>query len=131
MIITLQDAQELDSTITQDQLDAYESAVRQLTHNNFQVTSVRGYGLTITGDTVTFKKDRLTAALKDGDTVELNGTGVNDGLYTVKSTADKTVTLDRAPRLAGTYTDATLTFPMRHARSGRDVPAERARLCFE
>jgi hypothetical protein len=41
MIITLVEAQEIDPNATQGQLDAYESAIRQLTANNFQDTSCR------------------------------------------------------------------------------------------
>ncbi len=109
MIITLQAAQALDSTITQDTLDSYETAIRQVTHNNFQVTSVRAWGVMIEGDTATFRSDELTAALKADDTVEINGSGVNDGLYTVVSAENAAVTLDRAPRLAGTFSEATMT----------------------
>lgn len=109
MIITLQDAQAIDSSITQDALDAFETAIRQLTHNNFQVTSVRAWGVTVDGDTVTFRRDNLTPALKEGDTVELSNIPVNDGLYVVQSVENGEVKLDRAPRLAGTFSEAIMT----------------------
>ena len=110
MIITLQAAQAIDSSITQDMLDSYETAIRQLTHNNFQVTVVRAWEVTVDGDTVTFKRDDLTAAIKVNDTVELSNTAANDGLYTVKVKAGATLTLDRPPRLPGTFSDAILTW---------------------
>ena len=41
MILSLGDAREIDIDITQDDLDAFETSVRELTNNNFQNTFVR------------------------------------------------------------------------------------------
>lgn len=109
MIITLADAQTIDPTITQDRLDSYETAIRAITHNNFQLPEVRGRGLTISGDVVTFDRDNLTEALLAGDTVQLGGAGANDGLYTAKSVADGSLTLSDAPRLSGYFSAAIVT----------------------
>lgn len=110
MIITLQEAQAIDSSITQGALDSYEAAIRQLTNNNFQVSKVRARGLTIDDDKVTAKNDKLTKAVREGDTVEINGTSADDGLYTIKAIDGPTVTLDKTLRVAGDYRDAILTW---------------------
>jgi len=95
MIITLQDAQLIDPNITQERLDAYESAIRQLTNNNFQVLTARSIGATFEGALVTFddptppslKRKQDEALLKSvqvGDTVQINDAGTNDGLYVIE-----------------------------------------------
>lgn len=109
MILTLQEAQQLDSSIAQSTLDAYEAAIRQLTNNNFQLFEVRGTGLTIDGATVTIEDDDLTEAARTGDTIEINGAGVNDGLYTIVTVGTGTITLDREPRVADEFEDAIAT----------------------
>ena len=112
MIITLQDAQQIDPKITQARLDAYEAAIRQLTNNNFQVRAARSAGLTFAGDLVTFDpitpppREEITTLLnsvKVGDTVQISNADVNDGLYTVQDITDDSITLDRAVRRDGYF----------------------------
>ena len=45
MIITLGDARAIDDSITQDDLDALETSVRELTNNNFQNVHIRFKGI--------------------------------------------------------------------------------------
>lgn len=109
MIISLSDAQKINSAITQADLDAFEQTIRQITANTFQVKGVRARGIIIAGDTVAFKHDNLTESVIENDTLELHGAGVNDGLYTVKSKTESSIVLDRAPRRAGSFSEAILS----------------------
>lgn len=84
MILTIPDAQAINTNITQSDLDAFEQAVRALTHNNFQDFNVRGYELTLTGYTITMARGSTTG-LRVGDTVEINDTKYNNGLHVVKT----------------------------------------------
>lgn len=84
MILKLLDAQAINPSVTQSDLDAFEQAVRALTHNNFQDTNVRGYELTFTGQIITIARGS-TKGLRVGDTIEVNDTLYNNGLYVVKT----------------------------------------------
>lgn len=84
MILKLIEAQAINANITQSDLNAFEQAVRALTHNNFQDFNVRGYELTLTGSTITMARGSTTG-LRVGDTVEINDTKYNNGLYVVKT----------------------------------------------
>lgn len=84
MILKLIEAQAINANITQSDLNAFEQAVRALTHNNFQDFNVRGYELTLTGYTITMARGS-TIGLRVGDTVEINDTKYNNGLYVVKT----------------------------------------------
>jgi len=110
MIISLQEAKQLDSNITQATLDSYETAVRKLTNNNFQVTDIRSRGFTVKGNTVTLRDHRLVEYLLEDDTVQITDTGTIDGLYTVASVVDKTVTFHQTPRLSGDFHHGVVTF---------------------
>ena len=109
MIITLQDAKTIDPSVTQDRLDAYESAIRQLTNNNFQVMAVRSKGFTVEGNVVTFDDNILTDSLHEGETVEINDSRIIDGLYIAESVIPKSITLDRNTRKSGTFNRAIVT----------------------
>lgn len=106
MIIPLQQAQRFDPNITQDQLDGFEASIRQITSNNFQVKDVRGHGITIAENVVSFKRDLLTKSVRVGDTIEIYGAGINDGLYTIKDVNGLLLTLDVAPRVSGVFREA-------------------------
>lgn len=72
-----------DDQIT-SQLDAIEAVIRAYTNNNFQIRSIRFCGRS-EGRKIYGVPQFFTA----GDTVQISGSGVNDGLYTVKTvTAD-------------------------------------------
>lgn len=109
MIISLSDAQQINSSVTQADLDAFEQTIRQLTANTFQVKGVRAHGITIAGDAVSFKRDELTKSIIEGDTLEMHGAGANDGLYTVKAKTEHHITLDRPPRVSGSFPNAILS----------------------
>lgn len=86
MIISIDEALKLDSTATQEMCDGLESMVRKVTNNNFQVLNFRCHGLSLNGSIIS-TRDR-TDIYKIGDTIEVNGTQYNDGLYVVKSVSE-------------------------------------------
>ena len=95
MIITVEDLKkqvtcnDADDRIT-TRLEAIESVIRAYTNNNFQQREIRFAGrsenLSIYGSPRYF-----TA----GDTVQVSGSGVNDGLYTVKAVEVDRIELDK------------------------------------
>jgi len=109
VILTLREAQKYDPEITQDQLDGFEASLRQITSNNFQVKGIRGYGVTISDDTIVTRRDEISGSIRKGDTLEIYGAGVNDGLYTVKDVVGTIITLECAPRVAGVFREAIVS----------------------
>ena len=92
MIIPLVDAKLIDENITQEDLDAFESSVRRLTNNNFQNRYVRFEDISyIDGDRI--KVNEKIEGLRVNDTVEINYSKYNDGLYTVEEIKDKEIKL--------------------------------------
>lgn len=91
MIIALEDAQKIDSSIEQDDLDAFEQAVRTLTSNNFQMKQVRFNILSLDDEQVNLKSK--IQGIREGDTVEINYTTFNNGLYEVLGSSDTSLTL--------------------------------------
>lgn len=96
MIITLDEATKLDSTITQDDLDAFETSVRELTNNNFQNKHVRFNNISFVG-TSTILVKKVIRGLQVGDTIEVNYSHYNDGLYTVASIDGRQITVVGEP----------------------------------
>ena len=92
MIISLDEALKLDADATQDACDGLETMVRNLTNNNFQLTKFRIRGLGLSGSTIQANSGRLDI-FKTGDTIEINGTDYNDGLYVVESVSDDAITI--------------------------------------
>lgn len=83
MIITLEEAMELDSGITQDDLDAFEQSVRALTNNKFQNQRVRFENVQLIEPNI-IKLNNTPRGLRLGDTVEVNYSDFNNGLYVVE-----------------------------------------------
>ena len=96
MIISLSDAQTVDVDITQDDLDAFESAIRELTNNNFQNKHVRFENVSFTASNAVLVKEPIIG-LKVGDTVEVNYSHYNDGLYIVASIDGQQITVQDVP----------------------------------
>lgn len=92
MIISLEEALELDATATQETCDGLETMVRKLTNNNFQLIKFRIRGLRLSGNTIKASHGRVDI-FRAGDTIEINGTDYNDGLYFVKSVSDGVITI--------------------------------------
>lgn len=96
MIITLEEARKLNSSIEQDDLDAFETSVRELTNNNFQNKHVRFRGVEFVSDNIILVKE-VIRGLRVGDTIEVNYSHYNDGLFTVASIDGKQITVEGTP----------------------------------
>ena len=92
MIINLEEALKLDADATQETCDGLETMVRNLTNNNFQLTKFRIRGLRLSGSTIKASSGRVDI-FKTGDTIEINGTDYNNGLYVVESVSDGVITI--------------------------------------
>lgn len=91
MIISLEEAQTLDSTIQQADLDGLEVTVRNLTNNKFQNTGIRYKQLRFSGNQITCMFD--VKGIRVGDTVEINDSIYYDGLYMVESVNQRVIGL--------------------------------------
>ncbi|QBX15823.1 head-tail connector protein [Streptococcus equinus] len=87
MIISFEDALKIDKNATQEYCDGLETMVRVSTNNNFQNIRFRCSGLVLSDNEIRVSKGRLDI-FKVGDTVEVNNTNYNDGLYTVSEVTD-------------------------------------------
>lgn len=92
MIISLDEALKLDATATQETCDGLETMVRKLTNNNFQLIKFRLRDLKLSENTIKSSNGRKDV-FRPGDTIEINGTDYNDGLYIVKSVSDSVITV--------------------------------------
>ena len=92
MIISLDEALKLDADATQETCDGLETMVRKLTNNNFQLIKFRIRGLGLSGSTIKANSGRLDI-FQTGDTIEINGTDYNNGLYVVESVSDDAITI--------------------------------------
>lgn len=90
MILTLNEAQESDKDITQEDLDAFESAVRQMTNNNFQIQHIRFTNIEIKEPNLIILKDQ-PKGIRVGDTLEINYSQFNDGLYVIEELSAKEI----------------------------------------
>lgn len=90
MILTLNEAQESDKDITQEDLDAFESAVRQMTNNNFQIQHIRFTNIEIKEPNLIILKDQ-PKGIRLGDTLEINYSQFNDGLYVIEELSEKEI----------------------------------------
>ncbi len=78
-------------------LEAIESVIRAYTNNNFQQREVRFAGRS--NDTTVFGSSEF---LSVNDTVQISGSGVNDGLYVVIYVGTDSIELDR-PLMTADY----------------------------
>lgn len=99
MIITLEEANKLDPGVTQDDLDAFEQSVRALTNNNFQNRNVRFKNVEIIEPNIIKLKD-APRGLRLNDTVEVNYSDFNDGLYVVEEILAGSLKIQGEPFLA-------------------------------
>ena len=108
MILSLGDARAIDIDITQDDLDAFETSVRELTNNNFQNAFVRHKNVEFVNENTILVKDEIRG-LRVGDTVEVNYSHYNDGLFVVKEIDGKQITVQGATFYVGNSGCAILT----------------------
>ncbi|MFL2100088.1 hypothetical protein [Desemzia sp. FAM 23989] len=96
MIISIADAKEVDPNIAQDDLDAFESSVRELTNNNFQNTRIRFKEVEFVEKNIILVNEQIIG-LRIGDTIEVNYSHYNDGLFVVEEIQGKQITVEGAP----------------------------------
>lgn len=108
MIISLVDAQKIDPTITQSDLDAYEQTVRQLTNNNFQNIHVRFRKISFSDKSIILEDAPL--GLRVGDTIQISSTKFNDCLTTIASINDKNIETNvEEPFFDGSFSGSFIT----------------------
>ena len=108
MIISLGDARSIDYNVTQEDLDALETSVRELTNNNFQNVHIRFKGIEFMANNVIAVKDSIVG-LKVGDTIEVNYSHYNDGLYVIESIDGKQITVQGTPFFVANTSGSMLT----------------------
>lgn len=95
MIISVEELKKQVSTDEADdliasKLEAIEAVIRRYTNNNFQLRDVRFVGRA--EDMMVYGSPRFFSA---GDTVQISGSGANDGLYTVAWAGEDHLELDK------------------------------------
>lgn len=108
MIISLVDAQKINPEIDQDDLDAFEQSVRGLTNNNFQNKCVRFGDITITSPNIINVFGEVEG-LRIGETIEVNYTAYNDGLYVVKELTNDSIIVEGEPFISSNGTKGIAT----------------------
>ena len=120
MIITLGDARAIDDSITQEDLDALETSVRELTNNNFQNVHIRFKGIEFMANNVIAVKDTIVG-LKVGDTIEVNYSHYNDGLHVIESIDGKQIKVQGTPFFVANTGGAMLTLVQYPADIARGI----------
>jgi len=98
MIISLEKAQAIYPSITQEGLDGIEQAIRAETNNPFQNLKVRFHNLRFDSETVIVVFDEVEG-LRTGDTIQISSSKWNNGLYVVNQIEGNTLTLNDDARL--------------------------------
>ena len=120
MIITLGDARAIDDSITQEDLDAFEVAFRSLTNNNFQNKHIRFKDIEFVGENLIAVKDPIVG-IKTGDTIEINYSHYNDGLYVVESIDGKQIKVQGTPFIVANTIGSMLTLVQYPADIARGI----------
>ena len=120
MIITLGDARAIDDSITQDDLDAFEVAFRSLTNNSFQNKHIRFKNIEFVGENLIAVKDPIVG-IKTGDTIEVNYSHYNDGLFVIKEIAGKQIKVQGTPFFVANTGGSMLTLVQYPADIARGI----------
>ena len=108
MILSLIEARAIDAAINQEDLDALETSVRELTNNNFQNVHIRFKGIEFMANNLIAVKDSIVG-LKVGDTIEVNYSHYNDGLFVIEEIAGKQIKVQGTPFFVANTSGAMLT----------------------
>ena len=108
MIISLGDARSIDYNVTQEDLDAFEVAFRSLTNNSFQNKHIRFKDIEFVGENLIAVKDPIVG-IKTGDTIEVNYSHYNDGLYVVEELTGKQIKVQGKPFFVANTSGSMLT----------------------
>ena len=120
MIITLGDARAIDDSITQEDLDAFEVAFRSLTNNSFQNKHIRFKGIEFMANNLIAVKDPIVG-IKTGDTIEVNYSHYNDGLYVIESIDGKQIKVQGTPFFVANTGGSMLTLVQYPADIARGI----------
>ena len=83
----------VDSNTLERKLNSVEQLIRAYTNNNFQNRAVR-FEARSEGSKL-IAAETVPPFLREGDTVEISQSTVNNGLYTIKSIMGNSITVDR------------------------------------
>ena len=108
MIITLGDARAIDDSVTQEDLDAFEVAFRSLTNNSFQNKHIRFKDIEFVGENLIAVKDPIVG-IRTGDTIEVNYSHYNDGLYVVEELTGKQIKVQGKPFFVANTSGSMIT----------------------
>ena len=120
MIITLGDARAIDDSITQEDLDAFEVAFRSLTNNSFQNKHIRFKDIEFVGENLIAVKDPIVG-IKTGDTIEVNYSHYNDGLFVIEEIAGKQIKVQGTPFFVANTGGSMLTLVQYPADIARGI----------
>ncbi|EGL48925.1 hypothetical protein [Streptococcus dysgalactiae] len=93
MIIQLEDAIDIDSNITKEACLGLETMVRKVTNNNFHDKNFRCNGLILSGNSISVSSGKIDV-FKEGNTIEINDSKYNDGLYVITSVTKDSIIVD-------------------------------------
>lgn len=93
MLISLEDAQKIDKQATQEYCDGLETMVRTSTNNSFQNRNFRCAGLMLSGSEIRVSDGRLDI-FRIGETIEINDSHFNDGLYVISKASEDVLQVD-------------------------------------
>ncbi len=79
-----------NDTTLEAKLQALESLIRSFTHNNFQLKNIRSLS-EISGGYILNPPEHI----KVGDTIQISGSLLNNGIYTVTEITNSTMTVDK------------------------------------
>lgn len=91
MIIPWSEAIKLNEDIYPEDLDAFESMVRKLTNNNFQIKDIRLSNVSFESPNLIHIHSGDLTGFRLNDTVEVNNSSYNDGIYTISEVTDRTI----------------------------------------
>lgn len=94
MIITIEDAKKIHEGIEQYDLDSFETTIREITNNNFQLINIRCHKVSISETGLIEVRNGSTKGMFAGDTVEINHSEYNNGLFVIKSLEDDSITVN-------------------------------------
>ena len=120
MIITLGDARAIDDSITQEDLDAFEVAFRSLTNNSFQNKHIRFKDIEFVGENLIAVNDPIVG-IKTGDTIEVNYSHYNDGLFVIEEIAGKQIKVQGTPFFVANTGGSMLTLVQYPADIARGI----------
>lgn len=108
MIISLEDAEKINSDVTQDDLDGLEISIRELTNNPFQNHHVKVTGyISFTKDTINTTGE--TVGFRKCQTIQVSDSKYNDGLYVIEDLNDDFLKVANADFITCRTKDARVT----------------------